>query len=53
MFGEGFPFDLVLIALTAGILYGVNKAKLERAKMAEDEWLQRRKHERLNDHQNP
>lgn len=31
MTGEGFPFDLVLIFLIAGILAGVNKAKSERA----------------------
>lgn len=50
MFGEGFPFDLVLIALTAGILYGVNKAKLERAQMEEEERIERLKHGDFDDH---
>lgn len=29
--GDGFPFDLVLVALVAGVLGGVNRAKRERA----------------------
>lgn len=53
MFGEGFPFDLVLISLIAGILYGVNKAKVEREKIARKQWLQKRENERLNDHKVP
>ncbi len=35
MTGEGFPFDLVLLAIVFGVLAGVGRAKRERA--AQDE----------------
>lgn len=46
MTGEGFPFDLVLIFLIAGILAGVNKAKKEKAAQ-EDRVAEERRRERL------
>lgn len=35
MSGEGFPFDLVLLALIFGALAGVGRAKRERAEQDE------------------
>lgn len=46
MTGEGFPFDLVLIFLIAGILAGVNKAKKEKAEQ-EDRVAEERRKSRL------
>lgn len=46
MTGEGFPFDLVMILLTSGILAGVNKAKRERAE-DEERVAEERRQERL------
>lgn len=39
MFGEGFPFDLVLFTLTIFIIFGVNATKNERRKRQEEERL--------------
>ncbi|MCI4671015.1 MAG: hypothetical protein MRZ79_22955 [Bacteroidia bacterium] len=36
MFGEGFPFDLVLFTLTIFTIFGVNVSKAERQKMLEE-----------------
>lgn len=46
MTGEGFPFDLVLIFLIAGILAGVNRAKKEKA-VQEDRVAEERRKSRL------
>ncbi|MDP5171526.1 MAG: hypothetical protein NWR72_14875 [Bacteroidia bacterium] len=46
MTGEGFPFDLVLIALIAGILGGVGRAKRER-KEQDDRVAEERRKDRL------
>lgn len=37
MTGEGFPFDLVLIALVFGIMQGVKNCKKEKREQAEEE----------------
>lgn len=54
MMGEGFPFDLVLLALVLGILGGVNRAKRERTtqekRIAEERRKERLKRE-LSDHE--
>lgn len=54
MMGEGFPFDLVLLALVLGILGGVNRAKRERItqekRIAEERRKERLKRE-LSDHE--
>ena len=36
MFGEGFPFDLVLFTLIVFTLIGVNASKVERKAKAEE-----------------